>query len=67
MELEAATCPIEHALDYLCELALLKLHLLCLKTKKAYNNLYPNCLGKLAQLCPGITQYFKNSPGLFPM
>ena len=63
MQREAATPLIEHALNYLCELASLRLHKLeprhplRLRTKKACNSLHPTCLEKLAQLCPATTWY----------
>ena len=61
MQREAATPPIEHTLDYLCELASLKLHKLeprhplRLRTKKAYDSLHPTRLEKLAQRFPETT------------
>ena len=60
---KAATTPVEHTLNHLCELASLRLHkleprhLLRLRTKKAHTSSKPTHLERLASICPPSTQY----------
>ena len=62
MQQEAATAPIEHTFDHLCELASLRLHKLeprhplCLRKKKAHTSFKPTRLEKMAKICPEFTQ-----------
>lgn len=62
MQREAATAPIEHTLDHLCELASLRLHKLeprhplRLRTKKAHTSSKPIRLERMAKICPAATQ-----------
>ena len=62
MQREAVTAPIENTLDYLCELASLRLHKreaqhpLCLRIKKAHTSSKPSRLEKIAKICPVFTQ-----------
>lgn len=73
MRQEAATAPMKHTLDHLCELASLRLHKLeprhpfCLRTKKAHTSSKPTRLEKMAKICPAFTQtsnlYYNPKPG----
>ncbi len=62
MQQEAATAPMDHTLDYLCELASPRLHKLeprhpfYLKIKKAHTGSKPTRLEKMAKICPAFTQ-----------
>ena len=62
MQREAATAPIEHTLDHLCEFASLRLHKLQprhplrLRTKKAHTSSKPTRLERMAKICPAFTQ-----------
>lgn len=62
MQREIAIALIEHILNYLCELVLLRLHKLepqhplCLKTRKAYTSSKPTHFEKMAKICPIFTQ-----------
>lgn len=62
MQREAATAPMEHTLNYLCELASFRLrkleprHPLCLRIKRAHTSPKPTRLERMAKICPAFTQ-----------
>ena len=63
LQREAATTPIHHTLDYLCELAALRLHKLevqhplRIRTKQAHTTANPSRLERLARKCSNEVEY----------
>lgn len=72
LQREAATPPVHHTLDYLCELASLRLHKLearhplRIRTKQAHLTAHPTRLERLAKKCSDNVEYLNPAQELEP-